>query len=97
MLLGGGDLEVMTSPIRELVVKSLYQSSFAYHSLIGLKRFLVCILVRLPARWFGAETEAKSTQLCIGIFVVVFCWRPGIALGKIRAHGEVCLCPQDES
>lgn len=36
-----------------------HQSSFAYHSLIGLKRFLVCILVRLPARWLGAETEAK--------------------------------------
>ena len=54
-----------------------HQSSFAYHSLIGVKRFLVCILVRLPARWLGAETEAKVYPAMQGGFcccAVLFCY-----------------------
>lgn len=74
---GDGEFEkVMTSQIWESVVKSLDTRGHLHLTNDWFKRFLVCILVRLPARWLMAETEAKKPLPSYAQGVLLFYFVP---------------------
>ena len=84
MLLGGGDLEVMTSPIRELVVKSL-DTRVRLHitAWLAWKGFLFVFWSDFQPDGLGLKLKQKSTQLFTGIFLLLFCLGgSGDSIGK---------------
>lgn len=98
MLLGVGIQESNDFPALGTCSEiSGHQGSFAYYGLIGLKSFLLRMLVRLSARWLADETsrKKKSIQLGTGFFVVVLfpCFLVGLKRSLVRIRGHRLVWP----